>query len=507
MSVANSINRIDYVGNGTTVAFTMTNILVYDAAHVKVYLDGVLQSTGYTVSSIGNASGAVVTFSTAPASGVAITLLRQVPLTQLTTYPVAGAFPAKTLETDLDLSAMAAQQLNESDSRALKVPVGSLSVNNEIPDPTNPGTHGKFLRNTASGFDFATPATGEGLPDPTTTKGDLITRDASSVVRLGVGPDGRYLEAASSDPKGIRWSSVAPLLPTLVDAKGDLLVGTAPDTVARKGVGMNGQLLLADSAASDGLIYGAPAGHLWNLTLANNGTDPTNDIDIAGGEASSDDTTWANRIIMQGPVMTKQLDAEWAAGTNAGGRVPGQTLADGTWHVFIFRRANGAIDYCFSNTLSFTLPDGGTHRRRIGSIVRTSGAIRSFTQYGPYFAYNTRTLDATAAGSAGTVTITTTVPNGIQVIAHVRGGLRNGYYSQSIYYTVDQPFATPGSPSEQAAPLTSGPNVANTGGNVRLSSGEFFLLTNTARQFKLTQVNNDAVTYYFVTLGWIDYRQ
>jgi hypothetical protein len=40
-----------------------------------------------------------------------------------------------------------------------------------------------------------------------------------------------------------------------VDAKGDLLVGTAADTVGRLAVGSNGQTLIADSAASTGLKW------------------------------------------------------------------------------------------------------------------------------------------------------------------------------------------------------------------------------------------------------------
>lgn len=40
-----------------------------------------------------------------------------------------------------------------------------------------------------------------------------------------------------------------------VDAKGDLLVASGNDTVVRKGVGANGQLLTADSTSSDGLAW------------------------------------------------------------------------------------------------------------------------------------------------------------------------------------------------------------------------------------------------------------
>jgi len=45
------------------------------------------------------------------------------------------------------------------------------------------------------------------------------------------------------------------IAPTVVDAKGDLLVGTADNTVGRLAVGTNGQHLIADSSTSTGLKY------------------------------------------------------------------------------------------------------------------------------------------------------------------------------------------------------------------------------------------------------------
>lgn len=44
---------------------------------------------------------------------------------------------------------------------------------------------------------------------------------------------------------------------TVVDAKGDLIAGTAADTVNRLAVGNNGETLVADSSTSTGLRYGA----------------------------------------------------------------------------------------------------------------------------------------------------------------------------------------------------------------------------------------------------------
>jgi hypothetical protein len=60
---------------------------------------------------------------------------------------------------------------------------------------------------------------------------------------------------------------------SLVDAKGDLLVGTADNTVARKAAGTNGYYLSADSTQSDGLLYVVPGvGAVVNVTFKLRGT-------------------------------------------------------------------------------------------------------------------------------------------------------------------------------------------------------------------------------------------
>lgn len=46
--------------------------------------------------------------------------------------------------------------------------------------------------------------------------------------------------------------------PQVVDAKGDILVGTAADTVSRLAVGSNDQILVADSSQSTGLRWKTP---------------------------------------------------------------------------------------------------------------------------------------------------------------------------------------------------------------------------------------------------------
>jgi hypothetical protein len=55
---------------------------------------------------------------------------------------------------------------------------------------------------------------------------------------------------------------------TLVDAKGDLLVGTAADTLARVVVGSNGQVLTADSTATQGVAWADMSPSLTNPMTA-----------------------------------------------------------------------------------------------------------------------------------------------------------------------------------------------------------------------------------------------
>ena len=72
---------------------------------------------------------------------------------------------------------------------------------------------------------------------------------------------------------GATWDVVegtsAETLPvTIIDAKGDLIAGTAADTAARLAVGTNGHVLTADSTMSTGLKWAAAAGGGASLSTA-----------------------------------------------------------------------------------------------------------------------------------------------------------------------------------------------------------------------------------------------
>jgi hypothetical protein len=99
-------------------------------------------------------------------------------------------------------------------------------------------------------------------PSIVDAKGDLLVGTAADVLaRLPVGTNDQVLIADSTVTAGVRWGTSvdATKLPlSLADAKGDLLVASANDAFARLAVGTDGQLLTADAASANGVKWAAP---------------------------------------------------------------------------------------------------------------------------------------------------------------------------------------------------------------------------------------------------------
>src|SRR3990167_9743528 len=125
-------------------------------------------------------------------------------------------------------------------------------------------------------------------------------------------------------------------------------------------------------------------GAIWGLTLAN-GTDATNDIDIAVGQAT--DSTGVQTIAIT-TALTKQLDAAWALGSGAGGLDIG-TIGHSTFHIYLVKRTDtSVVDAVFSRnpdstgTITVTIASPGVvtwadHGLQIGSslVFTTTGAL------------------------------------------------------------------------------------------------------------------------------------
>lgn len=101
--------RVQYVGDGAQKSFSYP-FPVFAAADLEVWLDAARQTTGFTVSGAGDTAGGGVTFSTAPANGVAVTLRRRLAVERITDFLESGPLSARSLNREFDVLTAALQQ-------------------------------------------------------------------------------------------------------------------------------------------------------------------------------------------------------------------------------------------------------------------------------------------------------------------------------------------------------------------------------------------------------------
>jgi len=137
MTIATTINRKEYTGNGANDTFAYTFIIYLDG-DLKVYVNSVLQTitTHYTVTNAGEPSGGNVVFEAGfiPAADTSVVLWRDVPKTQSTDYVGGERFSAETHETALDRLTVITQQLQDDMDRCIKLAktvtdAGSVEMN------------------------------------------------------------------------------------------------------------------------------------------------------------------------------------------------------------------------------------------------------------------------------------------------------------------------------------------------------------------------------------------
>ena len=126
MTVSTTSNRIVYTGNGSTTVFAFPYKFTA-TADIKVYVAGVLQTSGYTVGTPSD-TGANVTFSSAPASSASIVILADPARTQATSLPSTGPFPAKSVEAMSDKLTLLVQRLYDLSTRSMTLADGDSST-------------------------------------------------------------------------------------------------------------------------------------------------------------------------------------------------------------------------------------------------------------------------------------------------------------------------------------------------------------------------------------------
>lgn len=122
MTLETTTSRQQYTGNAVTTTFS-TVFPLLSASHLKVYLGETLQTAGYSVT-LSSGIGSVV-FTSAPGSGVVVTLLRVVPLTQTLNLVPNASYSSTDLEQSLDYAIMGLQQVQEQLDRSIVLPADS----------------------------------------------------------------------------------------------------------------------------------------------------------------------------------------------------------------------------------------------------------------------------------------------------------------------------------------------------------------------------------------------
>lgn len=482
--------RTELVGNGTAGPF-VSNFKIDDKSEVKVVVGSTTKvvDIDYTVT-IGASTFSVTFLEPFPIVSENVILLRKQSSAQNTNYDP----PIAQLERDLDDIKKLQQQILEIAGRSLKFSESSLKRSIDVEDPTD----GKFLYydQAVGKFKCATLMVAGTLPDPVTIAkgGTGGTTAATARTNLGL----------TNDATGRAAIGAAPLAPSYIVIGLSSELGNERALTAGAGIGISdagagGAVTISNTAGAAGYHYG--------LKASNNAGDATNDIDFPLGEASSDDAVAANRVLLAVGALTKQIDAVWAAGNAAGMRVG--ALADGTWHIYLFRRSNGTDDIFAQQSLAPTIPDGGTKKVRIMSLLREGGVMVPFnaTRIGArawQFIRKTAVLDVdiTNPGTAA-VTRTLSVAKDFKVSALFRALTHPAATNFKCLFTSfdenDQ------APSDTVSPLSS---MGATSQLSNFTGGHYQILTNTLGQIRSRfSLSGAGDVLRIATFGWIDWLE
>lgn len=245
---------------------------------------------------------------------------------------------------------------------------------------------------------------------------------------------------------------------------------------------------------------------LSGMTLSNNTTDATNDVDILSGSCVSDDGT---TIMTLSSTITKRLDAAWDVGTNQGGLDTG-SISNTTYHVWVIYRTDTDItDVLFSTSASApTMPSAYTKKKCIGSIVRVSGVIKPFTQYGNYFEWVTPVVDVDDDNpGTSAVTRTLTLPIGVKLRALVNAGIYSGTTASVNGYLSSLDQADLAVQARTTAALTGQSNFNGCDVGTAWNFNQTQVWSNVSAQIRSRIDTSGALDRIgIITQGWIDPR-
>jgi hypothetical protein len=170
-----------------------------------------------------------------------------------------------------------------------------------------------------------------------------------------------------------------------------------------------------------------PTNYIGGLITSRDAGDTDHDVNITAGEARDPTDVESLRLATE---ITKQIDAAWAVGDDAGGIDTGAVAADTLYAVWLIKRSDtGVVDALFSTSFTApTMPTDYDYKRLIAAVLTDGSAnIIDYTHKDDYFRLIGDIVldvdDSTITGSTFEVGTLSVPPN---CLAHIYGNLLNG---------------------------------------------------------------------------------
>lgn len=454
-----------------------------DETHVTVYKDGVLQTSGagndYTI-----VSTTIVRFNSGLTGGETVVLQRA---TSQTVRLVDYATASTLTEEDLDNDSLQAFYMSQE-----SIDIANTAIVLDGSDQWD-------FQNKAS-TNVPTPTAGDAVASKDYV--DSIMAAAGNVPNPDDPGDDNYVLKASGGT--YTWAAFDAHLSAVVQAiladttAADIRTELGLGTAATQNVGVaNTNVPQMDSVgypAADGsrIVLAAIPGFIDGLILTQD-TDTDHDIQFGVGVCTNGD---GDEMLQNSTVMTKQLDATWASGDDAGGLSSSLTApANDTWYHCFIGKVSGNVDFGFDTSVTganLAADHSFTDLRRIGSILTNGSAnIITFKQIGDQFFWDDDVLDQSAAPNVTPTTFTCTVPTGIKCrpMLYWRGTSPIAGYSVTVW---GEGMSQPTGPN-MWTPTTGGVGAIND------------MWTDTSANLNIVgaQATASAAIY---TIGWFDPR-
>lgn len=276
---------------------------------------------------------------------------------------------------------------------------------------------------------------------------------------------------------------------------GDLSTNRSFAVGAGEGIAVAADAVSIDPTFFPGFITGL---------VPSNAADTDHDITISAGVAV--DATGG--VLMKSSAITKQIDAAWSVGTNAGG-MDTSSVGNSTWYaIWLIKRSDTAVvDALFSASFSSpTMPANYDYKRLIGAVLTDGSAniinFRTIEMGGGaiYTDWLVPRLDVNASRTTTRTSYTLSVPPKV-VLAHVANGAQDTNSAKQWLSNPNLTDTAPDAPGT-ATGLHNDHNGASAAGDASI----LWIVTNSSGQIALDS-SAASGSWYVRTFGWQDFRR